>query len=261
MNVDRRTFLPWLGGGISSRFLTGLLGGLGVGSSGTAVAFLASRPPSSARRSYAQQGEDLIVDSILRHLGLLRPSYLDVGACTPVHQSNTYLFYEQGCRGVLVEPNPSRRSALVAERPRDTTLSVGVGSRGTMDFYVIGFAGGSELDTFDRQQAEGYARRLGPRAAIHHVIKVPLVPINEIVETYFQGAPDFLSIDTEGMDLEILRSLDFERFRPAVVCAETLVFGTNRVETRILDLMAERGYTVRGGTHVNTIFVDDRRMA
>jgi hypothetical protein len=63
------------------------------------------------------------------------------------------------------------------------------------------------------------------------------------------------------MDLAILRSLAFDRSRPAVVCAETLVFGTDRVETGIIDLMAAKGYVVRGGTFVNTICVDGRWLA
>jgi hypothetical protein len=51
-----------------------------------------------------------------------------------------------------------------------------------------------------------------------------------VIEKHFRGDPDFLSVDTEGMDLEILRSLAFDRSRPAVVCVETLVFGTDWVE-------------------------------
>jgi FkbM family methyltransferase len=261
MNLNRRTFLPWLGGGVSSSFLMGLLGGLGVGSAGATVSARAARG-SGGTMSYAQQGEDLAVDVILDHLRIKSPTYLDVGACDPVHLSNTYLFYARGCRGVLVEPNPKKRAALVAGRPRDTVLSVGVGPRGeSLDFYVIGGEGGLGLDTFDREMAEGYTRKLGPWAAVHHVVKVPLVPINEVIERHFRVAPDFLSVDTEGMDLAILRSLDFDRFRPAVVCAETLVFGTDRVETKILDLMVAKGYEVRGGTFVNTIFVDGSRLA
>jgi FkbM family methyltransferase len=238
-----------------------MLGGLGAGVTG-ATAWHRVRKAPMANPSYAQQGEDLIVDKILEFIGIARPTYLDIGAFAPIVWSNTYLLYQKGCRGVLVEPNPARRGALVAERPGDVVLSVGVGSGepGEADFFMIGNADGSAIDTFQRAQADEARRLVGEKASVKKVIKVPLVSINEIIAKHFRGAPDFLSIDTEGMDLEILRSLDFNRFRPAVVCAETLIFGPKKVETRILDLMAERGYTVRGGTHVNTIFLDDRRL-
>jgi FkbM family methyltransferase len=239
-----------------------MLGGLGAGAGGTA-AWLNAPGTRAANLSYAQQGEDLIVEKMFEFLGIARPTYLDIGAFEPIRLSNTYLFYRKGCRGVLVEPNPFRRNALVAERPGDVVLSVGVGAGepGEADFFMIGNSDGSDIDTFQRAQADGYTRQIGEKASIKKTIKVPLVSVNEIIAKYFRGAPDFISVDTEGMDLQILRSLDFNRFRPAVVCAETLIFGTKKVETRLLDLMAERGYVVRGGTHVNTIFLDERLLA
>ncbi len=89
---------------------------------------------------------------------------------------------------------------------------------------------------------------------------MPLVNINRVMEDHFGAAPSFVSIDTEGLDLDILKSLDFRRYRPSVLCVETLVYGTKAVETEILTLMRSKDYTVRGSTFVNTIFVDDHRL-
>ena len=58
---------------------------------------------------------------------------------------------------------------------------------------------------------------------------MPLVNINKIMQEQFHGAPSLLCIDTEGLDLDILKTLDFTRFRPAIVCVETLKIGTTRV--------------------------------
>jgi hypothetical protein len=97
-------------------------------------------------------------------------------------------------------------------------------------------------------------KTLGDRGR-YEVTRVRLVNINDIIEEQFKGkAPDFLSIDVEGLDHEILQSLDFTRFRPRVICVETLVFGENRPDQRIFDLMKSKGYTALGSTHVNTIF-------
>ena len=89
---------------------------------------------------------------------------------------------------------------------------------------------------------------------------MPLLDINDVMAEHFKGAPTFLSVDTEGLDLAILRSIDYGRFRPAIICAETLVSGTRRIRAEIPEFLATRGYAARGGSFVNTIFVDANRL-
>jgi hypothetical protein len=60
------------------------------------------------------------------------------------------------------------------------------------------------------------------------------------------------------MDHDIMKTLDFGKHRPKVVCIETAELGTGRVSKAIVDLMASKGYTARGGSIANTIFLDDR---
>jgi hypothetical protein len=82
--------------------------------------------------------------------------------------------------------------------------------------------------------------------------------VNKVLADNFPpGGADLVSIDTEGLDLEILRSLDFARFRPKIICAETLAEGTKLVSSEMVKFLASKNYTVRGGTFVNTIFVAD----
>ena len=84
---------------------------------------------------------------------------------------------------------------------------------------------------------------------------MPLLNINDVMAGHFQDAPTFLSVDTEGMDLAILQSIDFGRFRPAIICAPPgLRHRADRAE--IPEFLATQGYVVRGGSFVNTIFVD-----
>jgi FkbM family methyltransferase len=247
-------------------FLLGALGGVAVGS---AAGLLVRRVPASpaplvipGTDSYAQQGEDLIVAEIFKkHLGIARPSYADIGAHEPIFDNNTYYFYERGSRGLLVEPNPFYADKLREARPGDAVLEAGIGPTGkdtVADYYV--FRGDGQLNTFSKAQADAVLARHGAQA-LDHVAQVRLVNVNEALADHFPaGGPDFLSIDTEGLDLDILRSLDFGRFRPKVVCAETSKMdGT--VDGDILALMESRGYAVRGGTFVNTVFVDGQALA
>jgi hypothetical protein len=70
------------------------------------------------------------------------------------------------------------------------------------------------------------------------------------------GAPTFISIDTEGLDLDILKTIDFNRFRPKIFCVETLITNTKKSRPEIAEFMARHRYIPRGGSFVNTIFLD-----
>ena len=185
-------------------------------------------------------------------------TYLDLGAHHPIAGNNTYLFYEKGYRGVLVEPNPALWEVLAATRPGDSLLRAGIGAGGQSeaDYYVISGDGG--LNTFSKDMAQSYAASTKGRYSIEKVLRLPLLDINEVMLKQWDGPPHILSIDTEGYELPILQSLDFGRLRPNVVCVDTLEFGTRRLRGEALELMAAKGYDLRGATFVNTIFVDRR---
>lgn len=209
------------------------------------------------QKSYSQCGEDLIVDFILtQYFGKKVPSYLDIGAHHPIHISNTYRFYRKGGRGVCVEPDPALFKEFRRWRGRDTCLNVGIGAseEGVAEFYVMS---SKSLNTFSKTEAERY-RGYGVQK-IEKVVQLPLLPVNKVFEDYFPETPDFVSLDVEGMDLEILSALDFVRFRPTVFCVETLTYTEDRSEKKcndIISFMEGKGYFPYADTYVNTIFVD-----
>jgi FkbM family methyltransferase len=243
----------WRLGGISSSFIWGLIGGIIIGAIASAVICLG---PSYrlARKSYAEMGEDLILASIFQQLKIEHPTYLDIGAWDPIELSNTYLLYSTGSRGVLVEPNPAFCDKLRRIRPGDVVLNVGLGTSGRTEADYYMFAN-SPMNTFSKQQADGLPKVYGDRIGKPKVIKMPLVPVNEVIAQQFRGrAPDLLSLDVEGLDLDILRSLDFTEFAPRVVCVET----DNSVSDEsnaIFELMDRHGYRLWGRTPRNAIFV------
>jgi FkbM family methyltransferase len=262
--MDRRGFVKALRDGVSSSFLVGGLGGTAFGSGAVGVYELHEHRTDTSKRSFAQQGEDLIVDNIFSMLGIKRPlTYLDVGAFDPILDSNTYAFYREGARGVLVEPNPAKVERLKKVRPRDETLNVGIGisdQQTTADYYVLGGTSDGLLNTFSKEEAEEVQRTTPGSYPIEQVLKLPLVNINTIIQQHLGSAPNFLSIDTEGMDLGILKTLDFDRYRPDVICVETKDVGGDAVNVDILYLLEGKRYSARGATFINTIFVDDRHL-
>jgi FkbM family methyltransferase len=205
------------------------------------------------KSSFSQIGEDRILTYLFYNLGLSKISYLDIGANEPVAGSNTYLFYLFGSKGVCVEPNPALFKKIQKIRPKDTCLNVGIGLHNTAsaDFYVFPESGWS---TFSKEEAE-YRKSNGQPYT--EVIQMPLKNVNEIIQENFTTAPDLISIDVEGLDFEILQSLDFDKYAPKALVVETIRFGDSakaEKQQNIIDFVCSKGYFVYADTHVNTIF-------
>ena len=251
--MQRRDFLTGFGAGVS------LVGGAYVG---WRQFFDRSPPRSYYHISYAQAGEDLAVWSIFEFLKTSLKTYLDVGAYEPILSNNTYFFYEQGARGVLVEPNIDMIPELKKVRPGDTVLNVGIGAtdQKEADYFRMSLP---QRNTFSREEAERIEAATGKKEFIREVVKIPLVNINAMIAEHFKAAPlHLVSIDTEGFDLPILKSFDFKKHRPWVFCVETVLLAeVTKQEAAIFELMAEHDYLPRGGSLVNTVFVDRKVLA
>jgi FkbM family methyltransferase len=222
----------------------------------SAKAGLRRRLVEGSRHSYAQCGEDLIIDYLFTTLKVPRVRYLDIGAHHPTYLSNTYFFYERGASGICVEPDAALAGAFSRTRPRDICLNVGIGPNdGVADFYQMSTP---TLNTFSREQAEKYESHGQQR--IERVVPVAIHNVNRVLEEHFDSAPELLSLDVEGLDMAILQSLDFMSHRPAVFCVETLSFTEDQSETKlqeIIDWMTGRDYMLYADTYVNSIFVDN----
>lgn len=245
--LDRRSFVA---GAMAGAAGAGVLGGVGA-------AAWRRRATTDDRQdgavSYSQMGEDLVLYHLLRDgMGIERPTYLDIGAADPIAENNTYLLYSKGCRGVLVEPNPAYQARLHLYRPRDVIVNAGVGvtDESSADYYVIRDA--PMRNTFSKDDV-AYLRKRAGHEVVERVMKMPLVSINRVIAEHLGAAPDLLSTDVEGLDLAILQTLDFEKYRPAVIIAETRPLGP------IPTYLESKGYEIRGATMYNTIFADPAR--
>lgn len=208
------------------------------------------------RKSYAQCGEDVIARTLFDMLKIARPTYLDIGAHHPTFLSNTFLFYEQGCRGVTIEPDPELHARFLAKRPGDTNLNIGIGPEpGAFELFIMSTRTLNTLSESEARQYESHGYRIEKRH------RVEVQTIDDIIDRHFRGAPDFLSVDVEGLDHEILASLDLVRHRPKLICVETIVFSTTgkgEKRTEIDDLLLGRGYMRFADTYINTLYVDEQ---
>lgn len=204
--------------------------------------------------TYSQNGEDIIINLAFKYLGIGVPSYIDIGANHPLKGNNTALFYKRGARGINIEPNPEIFKQLARARKEDINLNIGISDMvGEAEFYVFNYHG---VNTFSREEADERIKM--PGLELEKTIMVPIATVASVLEEYCDGVfPDLLSLDVEGMDEKILRSIDFDVQYPKVICVETVIFsGTDagNQNDAISALLLSKGYQVFGSTHVNTIF-------
>jgi FkbM family methyltransferase len=211
------------------------------------------------KKSWSQSGEDLIVKYIFDVIGVRQPSYMDIGAHHPFYLNNTALFYENGSRGINIEPDPTLIRAFIEHRKEDVNLNIGISDqKSVLDFYIIN---NPVLNTFSKQEAENYHKEGNYR--IVEQKKICVNTVNAILMEHRQGKfPDFLTIDAEGVDEIVLKSIDFETNFPIVISVETISFSNTGKGEKNHDLIAfiqSRGYLLYADTYINSIFVRKER--
>lgn len=163
--------------------------------------------------SYAQNFEDVLLWRALGHIK--NGFYIDVGANSPVEQSVTKAFYDAGWSGINIEPMPSFVMTFQEHRPRDINLAVAAGANeGEITLFDIPQMNGwatVDVEVARAHQADGYALT---------EIKVPLRTLSAICAQHVHGPIHFLKIDVEGFEGEVLRGMDFAKWRPWVVVVE-----------------------------------------
>lgn len=206
--------------------------------------------------SYSQEGEDLILERVFENQE--SGFYVDVGAHHPVRFSNTYRFYIRGWRGINVEPNADMLRLFQRRRKRDINLGYGVGQReGSLDYFMFNEPA---LNSFDRQFSE---QRQSERYRIVEVRQVAVKPLSRILETFLpvNTRIDFMSVDAEGYDFEIVQSNDWTRFRPGCVLVEAVQFDLSNPRAAPMHrFLEEQRYTLFAKTF-NTLFYRDSSVA
>jgi len=205
--------------------------------------------------TFSQQGEDMIINFVLRnHFKIEKPSYLDIGAHHPYYLSNTAKLYLNGGIGINIEPNPESYKFFKKYRKRDLNLNIGISDKiGESDYYCMHIP---TINTFSKELAEYYHKEKNIKIIKTQKIKTETV-INVLRKYNHNLMPDFLNIDVEGLDMLILKSIDFENQRPKVICIEVNTLATEQ-KTGLLNFMTSKEYIQYSYNNINTIFIDNK---
>jgi FkbM family methyltransferase len=174
------------------------------------------RFPDGARISFSQEGEDLILERFFE--GRNEGFYIDVGAHHPIRFSNTQLFYLKGWRGVNIDAAPGSMEAFNRLRKRDINIEAAI-SNGCVELNYYLF-NEPALNTFNKERAEFLIKNTEYK--LKRTVSVLTQPLSQILASNIAIGQkiDFLTIDAEGLDYEILLSNDWKRFRPYILLIE-----------------------------------------
>ena len=204
--------------------------------------------------SFSQEGED----GVLQRLFERKPEgfYLDVGSHHPQRFSNTYRFYLRGWNGINIDPLPGSKARFDALRQRDINLELGISdSTGELTYYSFEEPA---LNTFDPKVAASRDSRLISED------RIQVCRLSDVLDRHLPPNQkiDFLTIDVEGLDLQVLRSNVWSRYRPSYVLVEAL--GMRDVDqvinSELHAYMVAKGYSLFAKC-INTLFFIDRRAS
>lgn len=207
--------------------------------------------------SYGQEGEDILLQRLFSELR--EGFYVDIGAHHPVRFSNTFSFYKKGWSGINIEPNPEMYSHFQKKRARDINLNCGVNNaNGSLDYYMFNEPA---LNTFDKELLNDRLSKTD--YFLKRTIQIKVYRLSELLEKFVPKDKkiDFMSVDVEGLDLNVLMSNDWNRFRPKYLLTEQL--GLESIENLnfpIHDYMRSVEYQAKFRTY-NTIVYEDCRSA
>jgi FkbM family methyltransferase len=166
--------------------------------------------------SYAQRFEDLY---LMRCFGPRSDGfYIDIGSGHPVFDNTSFAFYLKGWRGITVEPNPWLAQLSRAVRVRDHHVEALVGAAaGEATFYLVDEFHG--LSTMIAAHARAAQTQFGKAA---RTLTVPVTTLADLCAAHAPPAFDFLKVDVEGAEPDVLLNGDWQRYRPKVVVVEAL---------------------------------------
>ena len=163
------------------------------------------------RSTYSQSGEDIFIKKFFKNKK--KGSYVDIGAFHPIRHSNTQLLYNIGWNGINIDLNPASIDFFNIVRKRDKNIHAAISSKNyKTKVYLNSF-----FDTtnsivkkkFDEWNANSSEKKF---------FYIETKTFNQIINNPF----DFLNIDIEGSDLEVIQSINLNDYNPSLICIEIL---------------------------------------
>ena len=214
-----------------------------------------------SRISYSYGSVDLLLEHIFKNQS--HGFYIDVGCQHPVMNNNTYLLYKKGWNGINIDLDKKNIDLFNFYRKRDLNINFAISSReGERDLFF--YHDKSAINTVEKSVANYQ------RAQVKEIKKVKTKTLNSIIENSKSNnlTIDFVSIDVEGHELDVIKGFDLKKYKPKVVIIEFLDLSLKKLEIKNLNIknflkseiyqyMIDKNYTLVNLIHSDLIFVNN----
>ncbi len=211
--------------------------------------------------SYSYGSVDLLLEHIFKNQS--HGFYIDVGCQHPVMNNNTYLFYKKGWNGINIDLDKKNIDLFNFYRKRDLNINFAISSReGERDLFF--YHDKSAINTVEKSVANYQ------RAQVKEIKKVKTKTLNSIIKNskFKDLTVDFVSIDVEGHELDVIKGFDLKKYKPKVIIIEFLDLSLKKLEIKNLNIknflkseiyqyMIDKNYTLVNLIHSDLIFVNN----
>ena len=207
--------------------------------------------------SFSQNCEDLFVMSLIGNKK--EGFYVDIGAHDPIKYSNTFLLYLNGWNGINIVPLPECKKRFDQYRAGDINLNIGISDVvGEMEYYKFLQPA---YNTFSKEMAR--ERINNNTSTLIESMSVPVATLSQVFSEHLNNRIiDFMNLDVESMELEVLRSNDWDRFRPHVIAMESLQSCERGIDDVNYDdavsFLLDKGYVVIGKIKNEVFLIDEK---
>lgn len=217
------------------------------------------RKIKSEKKSYSFGGVDLLIDYIFKNVK--KGVYLDIGAQHPIANNNTYLLHKRGWKGINIDLDNKNIDLFKIARKKDLNIKAAISSDETVKKLYY-YHKGSPINTISKDNAEKQ------KAKVAEIKEIRTTTINKILEKNQYKKINYLNIDVEGHELQVLKGMDLIRYGPDVISVEfldlnmkELEFKNNNIKNVIdSDLykhMINNNYSFINWNHADLIFVNN----
>ncbi len=205
--------------------------------------------------SYSQNFEDRIIEAFFP--GLKDGFYVDVGANHPFYHSVTKIFYDKGWRGINLEPNPMLFKQIEQNRKRDINLRFGVGDQaGEFDLRVYHSSDGLEgISTLSSSMKQDYLENTNKETEKFSDVKIEVKTLEQIFKKQNVKTINFMKVDVEGFEYEVLKGNNWKKYRPELICIEA-----NHIMKDWRPIVSEAGYSLVFNDGLNDYYLASEAM-
>ena len=202
------------------------------------------------KTSFSKSGEDIQLWQLLKKD---QGTYVDIGGHHPIFGNNTYFFYIRGWKGIVVEPNPVFKELYHKFRPYDILISEGIADfNGELEYYEFE---SSLLNSFSND----HIKKSDLQTSVDNIKKIPVKKLSTVFKNVdFNRSIDFLSIDVEGLELNVLKGNNWDSHRPRYIILESHQTLIEDLNSEVSNFLFQKDYSLIGKSmltnHIGTLW-------